>query len=105
MIFFLMTLLPPRSTRTDTIFPYPTVFRSPTRSRLHPGTRRGWIGIHPHSGPSPGGWHDAIRSRRQVHAGRGGCSRLEPYVPATVHAERFPDRAVGAGADEVASEP
>src|SRR3546814_17607973 len=26
--FFLMTLLPPRSTRTDTLFPYTTLFRS-----------------------------------------------------------------------------
>src|SRR3546814_19532041 len=29
-IFFLMILLPPRSTRTDTLFPYTTLFRSPT---------------------------------------------------------------------------
>src|SRR3546814_17764262 len=27
-IFFLMIRLPPRSTRTDTLFPYPTLFRS-----------------------------------------------------------------------------
>src|SRR3546814_18848173 len=27
--FFLMILRPPRSTRTDTLFPYPTLFRSP----------------------------------------------------------------------------
>src|SRR3546814_14958454 len=28
MFFFLMIRLPPRSTRTDTLFPYPTLFRS-----------------------------------------------------------------------------
>src|SRR3546814_20612033 len=28
--FFLMILRPPRSTRTDTLFPYTTLFRSPT---------------------------------------------------------------------------
>src|SRR3546814_10872208 len=28
MCFFLMIRLPPRSTRTDTLFPYPTLFRS-----------------------------------------------------------------------------
>src|SRR3546814_11190402 len=28
MFFFLMILRPPRSTRTDTLFPYPTLFRS-----------------------------------------------------------------------------
>src|SRR3546814_14742429 len=27
-VFFLMILLPPRSTRTDTLFPYTTLFRS-----------------------------------------------------------------------------
>src|SRR3546814_1188314 len=29
MIFFLMIRRPPRSTRTDTLFPYTTLFRSP----------------------------------------------------------------------------
>src|SRR3546814_15230149 len=29
VIFFLMIRLPPRSTRTDTLFPYTTLFRSP----------------------------------------------------------------------------
>src|SRR3546814_20641517 len=28
-VFFLMILRPPRSTRTDTLFPYTTLFRSP----------------------------------------------------------------------------
>src|SRR3546814_17215157 len=30
-IFFLMIRRPPRSTRTDTLFPYTTLFRSPAR--------------------------------------------------------------------------
>src|SRR3546814_10900987 len=30
--FFLMIRRPPRSTRTDTLFPYTTLFRSPARS-------------------------------------------------------------------------
>src|SRR3546814_3374636 len=36
---------PPRSTRTDTLFPYTTLFRSPSRSYLvaHRGTRNQWI--------------------------------------------------------------
>src|SRR3546814_20776425 len=29
ILFFLMIRLPPRSTRTDTLFPYTTLFRSP----------------------------------------------------------------------------
>src|SRR3546814_2505269 len=41
-VFFLMLRRPPRSTRTDTLFPYTTLFRSPsncdtvTMARLHP---------------------------------------------------------------------
>src|SRR3546814_8942905 len=31
-VFFLMIRRPPRSTRTDTLFPYTTLFRSPARS-------------------------------------------------------------------------
>src|SRR3546814_3966058 len=33
VFFFLMIRRPPRSTRTDTLFPYTTLFRSPARSR------------------------------------------------------------------------
>src|SRR3546814_17040816 len=38
LFFFLMIRLPPRSTRTDTRFPYPTLFRSKSlcRRRVHP---------------------------------------------------------------------
>src|SRR3546814_15213010 len=32
-MFFLRKRLPPRSTRTDTLFPYTTLFRSPSRRR------------------------------------------------------------------------
>src|SRR3546814_19083596 len=32
--FFLMIRLPPRSTRTDTLFPYTTLFRSPPRGTV-----------------------------------------------------------------------
>src|SRR3546814_16483594 len=32
--FFLMTRRPPRSTRTDTLFPYTTLFRSGQRHRV-----------------------------------------------------------------------
>src|SRR3546814_15601260 len=34
--FFLMRRRPPRSTRTDTLFPYTTLFRSAARSRPRP---------------------------------------------------------------------
>src|SRR3546814_9155243 len=38
--FFLMLRRPPRSTRTDTLFPYTTLFRS----HLRPARRRRWGG-------------------------------------------------------------
>src|SRR3546814_5128437 len=34
-----MMLRPPRSTRTDTLFPYTTLFRSPSRRRLRSNPR------------------------------------------------------------------
>src|SRR3546814_20323179 len=33
LLFFLMIRRPPRSTRTDTLFPYTTLFRSPMAAR------------------------------------------------------------------------
>src|SRR3546814_14532292 len=33
LLFFLMSRLPPRSTRTDTLFPYTTLFRSPRKEK------------------------------------------------------------------------
>src|SRR3546814_19573688 len=35
-VFFLMIRRPPRSTRTDTLFPYTTLFRSPVPARQVP---------------------------------------------------------------------
>src|SRR3546814_6488707 len=46
--FFLMIRRPPRSTRTDTLFPYTTLFRSrrgPCRQRHHRRRRRHQLGI------------------------------------------------------------
>src|SRR3546814_9068754 len=40
LFFFLMIRRPPRSTRTDTLFPYTTLFRSPGRRRGVRGDRR-----------------------------------------------------------------
>src|SRR3546814_11040729 len=46
VIFFLMIRRPPRSTRTDTLFPYTTLFRSYSSHALHsqPNTS-GWRGM------------------------------------------------------------
>src|SRR3546814_13218025 len=41
-IFFLMIRRPPRSTRTDTLFPYTTLFRSHDPARTNWGRLRVW---------------------------------------------------------------
>src|SRR3546814_6099908 len=40
MFFFLMIRRPPRSTRTDTLFPYTTLFRSPVPLGAHAAVRQ-----------------------------------------------------------------
>src|SRR3546814_16841747 len=41
LFFFLMIRRPPRSTRTDTLFPYTTLFRSPRLAQVHrPGNTK-----------------------------------------------------------------
>src|SRR3546814_17648116 len=45
--FFLMILRPPRSTRTDTLFPYTTLFRSLSRPRHWPWRRAGRLRFLP----------------------------------------------------------
>src|SRR3546814_17724700 len=39
LFFFLMIRRPPRSTRTDTLFPYTTLFRSAEQDRISPNAR------------------------------------------------------------------
>src|SRR3546814_1577440 len=67
--FFLMIRRPPRSTRTDTLFPYTTLFRSPggneASSRTPAAlTRRSAFGAKP-------------RSAQKRGAGRAGAYRAE----------------------------
>src|SRR3546814_14677276 len=54
--FFLMIRRPPRATRTDTLFPYPTLFRS----RVNPDPRHGFLRC--------GGGPDAPWRRSQCRA-------------------------------------
>src|SRR3546814_19033304 len=80
-VFFLMIRRPPRSTRTDTLFPYTTLFRSAGRAaavagsgggRLDPCARR------------RGGGRRAPRPRRaRLSPGRpaGGRSLFRPAAP------------------------
>src|SRR3546814_20271649 len=63
LFFFLMIRRPPRSTRTDTLFPYTTLFRSPSQA-ARPGSRSvGWHG-NPSDGERPAmpGIHPDITS-------------------------------------------
>src|SRR3546814_3668422 len=59
---------PPRSTRTDTLFPYTTLFRS--------GARRVVAVIHTHSHIDHFGGVEGVTSRADVEAGR--CQVLAP---------------------------
>src|SRR3546814_3150118 len=79
---FLMIRRPPRSTRTDTLFPYTTLFRSLDRcviivipSRPAPAGRKGRIAQSGHSGMVAG--HGGSDLRRQV---RHGAERSEEHT-------------------------
>src|SRR3546814_3864600 len=62
---------PPRSTRTDTLFPYTTLFRSADRS-LDPGHARGAGGRIPQPAAGVGAAHQPARAARLRGAGRPG---------------------------------
>src|SRR3546814_15651801 len=62
-LFFLMIRRPPRSTRTDTLFPYTTLFRSaPTNSHRAPQGTGTPSAARGHRPPSPG-----CRQRSEEH--------------------------------------
>src|SRR3546814_10046505 len=70
--FFLRIRRPPRSTRTDTLFPYTTLFRSPGRLDRRLYLDGGPAGVPGHAGPrlharTQGGRQSV--GRRRDHAG------------------------------------
>src|SRR3546814_10509175 len=73
---------PPRSTRTDTLFPYTTLFRSVTRERLF-----GWhAALFPtgYSGLAPikvATWRDDAHGSMQVVSGPIGRQRVHYEAP------------------------
>src|SRR3546814_20927397 len=79
LLFFLMIRRPPRSTRTDTLFPYTTLFRS-RRSRRSPT-----------EGRSRGGWRQHGSRSPPEAPGRPSDSRRAP-APARSAATRPPPR-------------
>src|SRR3546814_13709205 len=93
--FFLMVRRPPRSTRTDTLFPYTTLFRSPAsyayavvaagQERAHPGHRQRRAGGARHA-RSSGGPVDGDRPRQtRGHVARELCGDV-PGEPRRVPA-------------------
>src|SRR3546814_8480142 len=73
--FFLLIRRPPRSTRTDTLFPYTTLFRSRAAS---PGRSRTGSGPDPHrSGTSRS---DRRREQRAPHRSEEHTSELQSLM-------------------------
>src|SRR3546814_11611097 len=83
-LFFLMLRRPPRSTRTDTLFPYTTLFRSPARARrAGVGCARGWATGDPDRRPRPGGIRlvEAGHARQlRVRGNRADPGRRPPEI-------------------------
>src|SRR3546814_3971296 len=77
-VFFLMIRRPPRSTRTDTLFPYTTLFRSADEpinaSRLHAGDGPFQYG---RNGPLE---HARYESGRRIVGGSNCSARSEEHT-------------------------
>src|SRR3546814_11068309 len=83
-VLFLMRRRPPRSTRTDTLFPYTTLFRS-TTAISQPSRSRAALTAHAASSATPAPFHAITPGPLQPnHAAR----QLEP--PATSAAHSIP---------------
>src|SRR3546814_7705454 len=80
-LFFLMIRRPPRSTRTDTLFPYTTLFRS--RRRSFGASSRG-DGLR---GVSASGAPPAMKSRAACH---DGSPSVQKPMPSMVAVRRGP---------------
>src|SRR3546814_13034470 len=72
-VFFLKRRRPPRSTRTDTLFPYTTLFRS----RGAPEA-----GGDPHEGSGCGGALQELAPVHDASVGRGSAAALRATVEA-----------------------
>src|SRR3546814_4042441 len=85
-VFFLMIRRPPRSTRTDTLFPYTTLFRS----RGEQGGQQGERPItemnrRPGQRPQPDEGQEGNRDLDQAAGGAGvaiGCQKGDPLLHA-----------------------
>src|SRR3546814_11213199 len=67
IFFFLIIRRPPRSTRTDTLFPYTTLFRSPVGLQaLGDGVQRGVLTHYPQAHALAEGTHGVGRSEEHT---------------------------------------
>src|SRR3546814_3730105 len=91
--FFLMIRRPPRSTRTDTLFPYTTLFRSAVAAA---GCRESFAAQHPQPHGGPGRRHargdrahgpdrHAARRRRNTGGPRGQALRHSVHARSEEH--------------------
>src|SRR3546814_1585521 len=62
---------PPRSTRTDTLFPYTTLFRSAAHRREPATAARGGVSIGTYEWQSDGGWMAKFMQQTSCHRPRG----------------------------------
>src|SRR3546814_2303539 len=71
---------PPRSTRTDTLFPYTTIFRSRLQIRQMPGLTIGIVALHAISRPGDHAGRRAVGRARiaALEAVRGGDRNGRP---------------------------
>src|SRR3546814_12445392 len=72
LFFFLRRRRPPRSTRTDTLFPYTTLFRS-----LEIGIERGIGAVGGDDAATPAAVADRAVMVERVERPVGGCQRLD----------------------------
>src|SRR3546814_6837738 len=109
IFFFLMIRRPPRSTRTDTLFPYTTLFRSISwlrmgASRIHDAYPRRHLGrVHrkgrgTHGAHRPAECHCQTRSRVGGHLVLPGNAVRDP-IPTGTH--RASSRAQYGGPEQV----
>src|SRR3546814_14973906 len=77
-VFFLMIRRPPRSTRTDTLFPYTTLFRSPQKQDRCPDDHgRGDGADNRHRRPKPIGAKFVASARIEHQMAKTGKQMLE----------------------------
>src|SRR3546814_11876831 len=84
---------PPRSTRTDTLFPYTTLFRSNFRSKLAPGAITA-------DGKPMADIPDPMRRRALRHASPEGFETAIPRL--MLAARRLPESGMASGYEPVA---